>query len=284
MERFTIERHRRKHRVHKTVNQGPNLSAYMCGMLADSRKKRRNHNKGFSLVELIIVIAIMAILAAVIAPAVIRYIDKSRKAVDVATAEVIFKAAELAYTSGNDDAYAGWSVAVEQWKSSNRDTGNAHTWVTTEGHRCKDVKPSYHYPNTKKGDYDICAVAWCRGILVKKTQKEYENTYFKSALDDDVAGSDIGRLQRAYTNEFLNCLLHEKAKDGTLSNRSTYDGDNPNFLAFRYKKDAGWGSPECWILCIRCDTLTPEVWIGDKRENVTPLYRLYPDPCQEYKE
>ena len=37
-------------------------------------------NKGFSLVELIIVIAIMAILAAAIAPALIRYIDKSRKA------------------------------------------------------------------------------------------------------------------------------------------------------------------------------------------------------------
>ena len=37
-------------------------------------------NKGFSLVELIIVIAIMAILAAAIAPALIRYIDKSRNA------------------------------------------------------------------------------------------------------------------------------------------------------------------------------------------------------------
>ena len=36
-------------------------------------------NKGFSLVELIIVIAIMAILAAAIAPALTRYIDKSRR-------------------------------------------------------------------------------------------------------------------------------------------------------------------------------------------------------------
>ena len=36
-------------------------------------------NNGFSLVELIIVIAIMAILATVIAPALIRFIDKSRK-------------------------------------------------------------------------------------------------------------------------------------------------------------------------------------------------------------
>ena len=44
-------------------------------------------NKGFSLVELIIVIAIMAILAGAIAPALIRYIDKSRKSNDVTAAK-----------------------------------------------------------------------------------------------------------------------------------------------------------------------------------------------------
>ena len=36
---------------------------------------KKTNNKGFSLVELIIVIAIMAILAGAIAPALIRYID-----------------------------------------------------------------------------------------------------------------------------------------------------------------------------------------------------------------
>ena len=56
----------------------------------------RRNNKGFSLVELIIVIAIMAILAAVVAPAVIRYIAKSRKGVDVETAKIFYDAAALA--------------------------------------------------------------------------------------------------------------------------------------------------------------------------------------------
>ncbi|MCR5104855.1 MAG: prepilin-type N-terminal cleavage/methylation domain-containing protein [Eubacterium sp.] len=49
-------------------------------------------NKGFSLVELIIVIAIMAILAAAIAPALIRYIEKSREAVDLDAADEVYRA------------------------------------------------------------------------------------------------------------------------------------------------------------------------------------------------
>ena len=57
-------------------------------------------NYGFSLVELIIVIAIMAVLAAVIAPALIRYIAKSRRASDVQTASVIMSAVTYAYSEG----------------------------------------------------------------------------------------------------------------------------------------------------------------------------------------
>ena len=60
-------------------------------------------NKGFSLVELIIVIAIMAILAGAIAPALIRYIDKSRRSNDVNSAKTIKTAIETAL--GNESIY-----------------------------------------------------------------------------------------------------------------------------------------------------------------------------------
>lgn len=60
-------------------------------------------NKGFSMVELIIVIAIMAILAGALAPALIKYINKSRISTDIQTANTIATAVQTALS--NETAY-----------------------------------------------------------------------------------------------------------------------------------------------------------------------------------
>ena len=86
-------------------------------------------NKGFSLVELIIVIAIMAILAAAIAPALIRYIDKSRKADDVAAAETVNTAVNAALA--NEDAYS--ECASESWFDSAAVVWSANGGSTLNG-------------------------------------------------------------------------------------------------------------------------------------------------------
>ena len=48
---------------------------------------KKTNNKGFSLVELIIVIAIMAILVGVLAPQYLKYVEKSRVSADKAVSE-----------------------------------------------------------------------------------------------------------------------------------------------------------------------------------------------------
>lgn len=51
--------------------------------------EQKKNNKGFSLVELIVVIAIMVVLVAVLAPVFTQYVEQSRRATDVQNANSI---------------------------------------------------------------------------------------------------------------------------------------------------------------------------------------------------
>ena len=57
---------------------------------------KKTNNKGFSLFELIIVIAIMAILIGVLAPQYIKYVEKSRESADRDLLDSVYKACSVA--------------------------------------------------------------------------------------------------------------------------------------------------------------------------------------------
>ena len=63
--------------------------------------KQRNH--GFSLVELVVVVAIMAVLVGILAPAYLSYIEKTRIQKDESAAGEIYRAAEIVVYTGEYD-------------------------------------------------------------------------------------------------------------------------------------------------------------------------------------
>ena len=53
---------------------------------------KKKNNKGFSLIELIIAIAILIILTGLLAPQFMKYIEKSREAKDMQTLDSVYTA------------------------------------------------------------------------------------------------------------------------------------------------------------------------------------------------
>lgn len=90
---------------------------------------KKMNNKGFSLVELIIVIAIMAILIVVLAPQYLKYVERSRNSTDLQTAAEYMDACEV---------YAADPEATTPFKGSDTFTitsasGVAATGITGSG-------------------------------------------------------------------------------------------------------------------------------------------------------
>lgn len=86
-------------------------------------------NKGFSLVELIVVIAIMAILTVVIAPQFMRYIEKSRVSVDKQTLESINSSIQAALA--DESAWDAFATATGPVTVKFNNDGKAVTTAST---------------------------------------------------------------------------------------------------------------------------------------------------------
>lgn len=101
-------------------------------------KKLRKNDKGFTLVELIVVLVILALLAAILVPALLGYIDKAKKEKNYQAAQEVHTAVQALATEsyGKGDAKPTMSLddiknlagiddlaeVIVQWKSTDNNT------------------------------------------------------------------------------------------------------------------------------------------------------------------
>lgn len=126
---------------------------------------KKTNNKGFSLVELIIVIAIMAILVGVLAPQYLKYVEKSRVSADKDQLDSFYTACTTAaadpdltgvpaYSTGRTTFPGGG--ADDTWTKEVEDTmgGSAPKWKSkASGNAGSAVWPDYQ--TDAKGNFTV---------------------------------------------------------------------------------------------------------------------------------
>ena len=117
-------------------------------MLKWLNKNKEKKNKGFTLVELIIVIAILAILVGILAPQYTKYVERSRKAADVSNLENLVTAVKVATADYQDiintaDKVVVIKITKDDTTITYDNTSIADSNVASQGAKLKEAIDEY---------------------------------------------------------------------------------------------------------------------------------------------
>lgn len=232
--------------------------------------------KGFTFIEMIIILAIIGVLGAILIPSVAGYVTLSRKKATVENGRTIYMAAMLALE--NEDAYESFYTPQSSWVAF-ESTADGCVLNTTTVY--KGVASTYSEritnlkrPLAQEGNYRFTIVARVDGHT-HKTGSDWKNP------------SDITHVFRTWNYSDKRYATFVKEMCAELDMKMGQQKGNNFQVKMPYTKREDGGSLPLvrWLIVYRLDDPSQvEVWAGDgyKSEN-GPAYRVYPDPASNYK-
>jgi len=207
--------------------------------------------KGFTLVEMIVVIAIIGVLAAFLVPSLLGYVRKARRTADIAAAKEIHNNVNQIITEDR----------LIEWKSSS--SGGAS--VFTHAMESFYSKQGSSYKKIIKG----------------------ENAYYNKIDNDGNPYTliPVAVLDTNGSGKWVNIDQEQQPFVYQLNAQMENSKGNVNVPA-KYEPKNSEDTLNRWFLCYRGDNPSEiEIWIGCKQGKKTnysgqgkPMYRVYPDP------
>ncbi len=205
--------------------------------------------RGFTLVELIVVIAIIGVLAGILVPALLGYVNRARRRVDASNAKRLY-----------DDLQMVLYVDDEEYDGKDGKETAYHSFFRTDGSQT------------------IHSVA----VVDKEGHAETYRFKVVCRLDGTKVKTDTRRNGEAvWTGN-----AESKAVCAALDEHLGYSSGSKIYSMPMQSKGYKGKATDLWLVGYRVDSKDKkiEVWAGSSygKWHSEPMYRLYPDVCPEY--